>query len=112
MNKGIENIKGLIVALLTVVDILDDIMSDGVSLADLPQLTRLMPIVDDFRNTPEVVEELKDLDEDEQAELLEFVRAEVEAANSDLEEDKVGEVAGKILEVAVHLASIFNIFKR
>lgn len=112
MTKGIENLKSLILALITIVDIVDDILDDGINFADIPELVRLTPVIREFRELPEVYEEIKDLTPSEQTTLLLFVESELAKANQDVEKDTLATIAERVFYIALHIAGIFATLKK
>ncbi len=108
---GIEHLKELSDALLETVDLVDDVLADGkVNLADFGKLMSVPGIISKYKNLDGVDEEALDLDPTEEQELKAHIRAKAQELNSDIESDKAGIIAEKILLAVVNIAGAVGLF--
>ena len=108
---GIENLKELSAAILETVDLADDVLADGkVNISDFTKLMSVPGIVAKYRNLSAVGDEALDLTQSEEEELKAFIRTKAVELNQDLEDDKIGEIAEKILLAVVNIAGAVSLF--
>ncbi len=109
---GIDAAKGFADGILEVLDLGTDIAKDGVGVDDLMHAIRVPAIVSNLQKAPLAVEQLKDLDESEEAELKQHIKDKVASLNDGLKSDRIEKIAGLVLTAVINLISIVNLIKK
>jgi hypothetical protein len=99
--KGIESLKALLKFLITAGEAVDvSAADDKWSLGDYKNFLSVIPTVGPaIKHVSEVGDELKDLDDDEKRELADFIKAELELVDKELEHS-----VEKYIDIAVEAA--------
>lgn len=108
----VDALTAFTIALLEVLDIGTDIAQDGVNVDDVFELSRLVKPVKELSKAPLAVAQLFDIDEYEEAEVKEAIKAKAVAIQSDLTGVKLEKLVSDIFIAAVTIAKTVNIFRK